>query len=113
MSSSGVHVVPARWQNTVLVCRKCGKRAGGGFGPEGTTSLAKALRKYLGLKKGRKAAAGVVEVGCLGVCPKGAVTVVNGNTPGAWLVVPPATPLAEVAARLNLTPPPAAPPSDG
>src|SRR3546814_14995028 len=109
MSSSGVHVVPARWQNTVLVCRKCGKRAGGGFGPEGTTPLAKALRKYLGLKKGRKAAAGVVEVGCLGVCPKGAVPVVTGNTPGACMVVPPATPLPQCAHRCGPPPPPTPP----
>ena len=27
---------------------------------------------------GRKAAAGIIEVNCLGVCPRGAVTVVNG-----------------------------------
>jgi predicted metal-binding protein len=79
--------VRAAWQNTLLICAKCSRRLDGGFGPKGRTPLAKALRKHLGLKKGRKASLGIVEVKCLGVCPRGAVTVVNGAAPGEWLLV--------------------------
>jgi hypothetical protein len=49
----------------------------------------------------------VVTTRCLGVCPRGAVTVVNGAHPGGWLVVAAGTPIAEVEARLGLAPSPA------
>jgi hypothetical protein len=65
--------------------------------------LAKALRKHLGLKKGRKGAAGIVEVKCLGVCPRGAVTVVNGAQSREWLLVPEGADLDGVAAELGLS----------
>ena len=57
--------VSSNWQNAVLVCRKCSRKIDGGFGPDGRKPLAKALRKHLGLKKGRKAPVGIIEVGCL------------------------------------------------
>ncbi|WP_025560069.1 hypothetical protein [Sphingomonas sp. UNC305MFCol5.2] len=94
--------VRSNWSNTVLVCAKCSKRLGGGFGPRGRTPLAKALRKQLGLKKGRKAASGIVEVKCLGVCPRGAVTVVNGAASREWLLVPEGADLDAVAGELGL-----------
>ncbi|TVV71595.1 hypothetical protein [Sphingomonas solaris] len=94
--------VRANWRTTILVCRKCSKKLGGGFGPKGRTDLARALRDEAGLGKGRKAEAGVLEVECLKICPKHAVTVVDTARPGEWLVVKPETPLAEVAARLGL-----------
>ena len=96
--------VRSNWQNAVLVCRKCSKKLDGGFGPDGDERLAKALRKRLSLKKGRKAAAGIIEVNCLGVCPKGAVTVVNGAQARDWLLVRPGADLDEVAKRLGLAP---------
>lgn len=86
----------------MLICAKCSKKLGGGFGPKGKAPLAKALRKHLKLKKGRKAGAGIVEVRCLGVCPKGAVTVVNGADSRNWLLVPAGTDLDEVAQALQL-----------
>ena len=85
----------------MLVCRKCTKRVDGGFGAKGRTPLAKLLRKHVG-GKGRKARAGVVEVKCLGVCPRGAVTVVNGADSREWLLVRPGTAVDEVAGRLGL-----------
>ena len=94
--------VPSPWQAAVLVCGKCSKRVGGGFGPDGRTGLAKALRKRLDLKKGRKAEAGVVEVKCLGLCPKRQVVVVSGAEPGRWKLVDPGTDLDEVARALDL-----------
>jgi predicted metal-binding protein len=97
--------VRSNWQNAVLVCRKCSKKLDGGFGPDGDERLAKALRKHLSLKKGRKAAVGIIEVNCLGVCPKGAVTVVNGAQSRDWLLVKRDADLDELSAMLGLTPP--------
>ncbi len=91
--------VRSEWRDAVLVCGKCSKKVGGGFGPKGKTSLAKALRGLLGLGKGRKARLGVVETKCLGVCPKRAVVVARA---GAWLVVPEGTDVARVAGELGL-----------
>ena len=96
--------IRSNWSNAVLVCTKCSKKLGGGFGPKGRTPLAKALRKHLGLKKGRKGAAGIVEVKCLGVCPRGAVTVVNGAQSRDWLLVPEGADLDAVAGELGLNP---------
>ncbi|RYD50156.1 MAG: (2Fe-2S) ferredoxin domain-containing protein [Sphingomonadales bacterium] len=94
--------VRSNWQRTILVCAKCSKKLDGGFGPKGKQSLGKALRKHLGLKKGRKADAGIVEVRCLGVCPRGAVTVVDALRPGEWVLVPEGADLSAVAGQLAL-----------
>ncbi len=92
----------SNWSSAVLVCAKCSKKLDGGFGPNGKQPLGKALRKHLHLKKGRKAAAGVVDVKCLGVCARGAVTVVNGAASREWLLVPAAADLDELASELGL-----------
>jgi predicted metal-binding protein len=94
--------IRSNWSNAVLVCAKCSKKLDGGFGPKGRTPIARALRKHLGLKKGRKSAAGIVEVKCLGVCPRGAVTVVNGAASREWLLVPEGADLDAVAGELGL-----------
>ena len=94
--------VRAEWQGAVLVCGKCSKKAGGGFGGKGRTSLAKALRKVDGFGKGRKAVVGVAEVKCLGLCPGAGVTVVDTRRPGEWLVDAPGEDVMEVATRLQL-----------
>ena len=94
--------VRSNWRNAVLVCRKCAKKLDGGFGPDGDERLAKALRKHLTLGKGRKAAAGIVEVSCLGVCPKGAVTIVNGAQSRDWLLVQPGADLDALGQALGL-----------
>ncbi len=92
----------SNWRNAVLVCRKCSKKLDGGFGPDGKDRLAKALRRHLSLKKGRKAEAGIIEVGCLGVCPKAAVTLVNGADSREWLLVRPGADLDALARDLGL-----------
>ena len=79
--------VRARWSGAVLVCGKCSKKLGGGFGEKGRTPLAKALRGEPGFGKGRKAEVGVVETKCLGICPKAAVVVVDTREPGRWRIV--------------------------
>lgn len=99
MSKLRVH---SNWDHTILVCAKCSKKLKGGFGPKRRTPLAKALRKHLGLKKGRKAEAGIVEVKCMGVCPRGAVTVIDAAGPKQWLLVPAGTDLDMVVDELGL-----------
>ncbi|MGW8204180.1 (2Fe-2S) ferredoxin domain-containing protein [Sphingomonas bisphenolicum] len=94
--------VRSNWTNVVLVCRKCSKKLDGGFGPGGGERLAKALRKHLSLKKGRKATAGVMEVNCLGICPRGAVTVVDAAASRDWLLVRPGADLDALAESLGL-----------
>lgn len=91
--------VRASWAGAVLVCGKCSKKVGGGFGKDGRVSLVKALRKDLRLKKGRKAALGVVETKCLGLCPKDAVAVVGADA-ARWHVVPAGTDLDVVKAAI-------------
>ena len=95
--------VGSNWSNMLLVCGKCSKKLDGGFGPKGRTPLAKALRNELGLRKGRKASAGIVEVKCLGVCPRGAITAVNGAAPGEWLLVRPGADIPTFADSLFST----------
>ena len=84
-----------------VVCRKCSKKLGGGFGDKGKQSLAKALRKAKESKKGRKGSFGVVEVGCLGVCPRGAVTMIDPANPERWLLVPKGADAAALADDLG------------
>ncbi len=95
------HSVKSNWTATVLVCGKCSKKLGGGFGEKGRTPLAKALRKLCGKAK-RKAPFGVIETRCLGVCPKGAVTVIDAAHPGCWQLIEEGTPIEDVAQTLGL-----------
>lgn len=94
--------IRSNWDHAVLVCAKCSKRVGGGFGPGGKQPLAKALRKHLKVRKGRKSDAGIVEVRCLGVCPKNAVVAVNAAHARMWNLIEPGADLDDVAATLGL-----------
>jgi predicted metal-binding protein len=89
-------IVQANWERALLVCGKCSGKVNGGFGSKGRTPLTKALRKELGLGKGRK----VAEVKCLGVCPKRAVIAIDTAAPRSWHVIPAGTDVAEVARTL-------------
>ena len=96
--------VRARWTGTVLVCAKCEKKLGGGFGEGGREPLSKLLKRLAG-GKGPKARFGVVSSKCLKLCPKRAVAVVDAARPRDWLVVAPGTSVAEVAAELGMVEP--------
>ncbi|KQS51817.1 hypothetical protein ASG20_03185 [Sphingomonas sp. Leaf198] len=96
-----MRVLASRWQGSVLVCGKCSKKLDGGFGEKGRTPLVRLLRQALGLKKSRKADRGVVEVKCLGVCPKNAVVMVDGARPDRWMLVPTGASADEVVATLS------------
>lgn len=97
--------VRSHWSTAVLVCAKCSRKLDGGFGPKGRTPLAKALRQQTGGGKKRKDPAGIIEVKCLGVCPSGAVTVVNGARTAEWLLVRRGADVAQVAIELGLAEP--------
>lgn len=102
--TDGVGVADGRWEDVLLVCRKCGGRLKkGGFGPKGRDRLPDMLRQML-RHLGRRREVGIVEVGCLGVCPKDAVVVLRGRDPGAMLVVRKGTEPAALADRLGLRP---------
>ncbi|WP_159716354.1 (2Fe-2S) ferredoxin domain-containing protein [Geminicoccus flavidas] len=109
MSGRELRRVASRWQALALICRKCSKRLKGGFGPDGDQHLAKALRRHLaaddGHAKGRKARLGVVQVSCLGICPRRGVVMIRSSAPGEWLIVPPGMSLDEVEALLTAGPP--------
>ena len=95
--------LPARWRAAILVCAKCEKKLDKkGFGPKGNKRLSKLLRKRLGAGKGRKARMGVISTGCLKVCPRYAVTVIDGARPRDWMIVQEGTPVEQVEARLGL-----------
>ena len=98
------HGLASRWSGAILVCSKCSKRLGGGFGPKGKTALGKALRKRFGLRKGRKSPVGLVEVKCLGVCPKGAVILVDTSHPDIWRLVPAGADVEALGRDLGLEP---------
>lgn len=103
MEGRGIKTVKSDWETAILVCRKCSKRVGGGFGPKGRTPLAKALRKHLGGKKGRKAKTAIIETKCLSACPKKAVTVVRTDDLLNWRLVKPGSPIETVAETLGLS----------
>ncbi len=97
-----IRTVTTRSETLVAVCKKCGKKVGGGFGDGGKTSLAKALKKSLNLPKWKRSPIRIVETGCMKLCPKGAVAVTTSGDARLVYVIPEGTPVAEVAAHLGL-----------
>lgn len=100
--SKPIRTVPTPSEEIVLVCRKCSKKVGGGFGPDGDAPLEKALRRELKLAKGRKSRIRFIRVSCFDICPKNAVTVAKGSEPEKFYLIPRETPLDDVAASLGL-----------
>ncbi|WP_191058525.1 (2Fe-2S) ferredoxin domain-containing protein [Geminicoccus harenae] len=108
MSGRKLRKVASRWEGVALICRKCSRCLKGGFGPDGDQHLAKALRRHLARDgspaKGRKAHLGVVEIGCLDICPRWGVVMIRSSAPSEWLIVPAGMDLAEVEALLTAEP---------
>lgn len=91
-----------QWRDVILVCKKCQKKVGKGFGPSEDLTLKKALKRYLKPGKGRKAEIAFISVKCFDVCPKDAVMTVNTARPDEMVVIPAGADLVEVADRLGL-----------
>ncbi|MGD0108970.1 MAG: hypothetical protein ABSC06_33805 [Rhodopila sp.] len=77
---------PTPWCEVIILCRKCGKKCGGGFGPKRKDSLKTVLRQAL-RDTGRRRQIRVMETSCLGICPKNGVTALNATRPGAIHVI--------------------------
>ena len=99
--------VAGPWRDVLLICRKCSRKLDGGFGVDGTDTLPRALKHVL-RGSGRRREVRILEVGCLGVCPKNAVTVMHGADPGRMLVIPEGLELGLLLSRLD-APAPATP----
>ncbi|MBV8972605.1 MAG: hypothetical protein JO290_09975 [Sphingomonadaceae bacterium] len=97
-----IRTVPVASTTLVAICRKCGKKLGGGFGDKGRTPLAKALKKHLKLPKWKRSPVRIVETGCMKLCPRGAVAVATSGNVGQVYVVPEGTVVAAVAEGLGL-----------
>lgn len=80
-------VITTPWREVVILCRKCGKKLDGGFGPKRKDSLKDSLRVAL-RDIGQRRQVRVMETACLGVCPKGGVTALNATRPGLVHVIP-------------------------
>ena len=108
--SGEILTVAGPWRDVLLICRKCSRKLDGGFGPDGTDTLPRAVKHAL-RGSGRRREVRVLEVGCLGVCPKDAVTVMHGTDPGTMLVVPEGLEPGLLLSRLDGVPASAAPAS--
>ena len=91
--SDAVATVQTGWTDTLLICRKCSKKLRGGFGKDGGETLRQAVRGAL-RTNGRRGQIGVIEVGCLKICPKRAVTTARASRPGVFTIVPEGYPAA-------------------
>ena len=98
-----IETVVTPWREIVVVCAKCSRKLDGGFGPDGADKLRSALKDGL-REAGRRRQVRVVEGKCFGICPKKAVVVVGSAAPGALLVVPAGTAVAEVLRRVSPAP---------
>lgn len=101
MSSDDViPTTQAPWREIAMVCGKCSRKLHGGFGKKGKHGLDKVLKDAL-RATGRRREVRVIEVGCLGLCPKRAVTAVSSAQPGQMLAIPEGADAAQVLARLS------------
>ncbi len=87
MKQQPLNTIATEWTDLVLICRKCSRKLDGGFGADGDETLRRALRDAL-RRRGKRGAIGLVEVDCLGVCPRRAVTVARGSHADQFLIVP-------------------------
>jgi len=99
-NDDAIPTIEAPWREVAMVCGKCSRKLHGGFGKKGKHGLAEVLKDAL-KAAGRRREMRVVEVGCLGLCPKHAVTTVSSAQPGQMLAVPGGADAAQVLARLS------------
>ncbi len=99
-SDDVIPMTEAPWREIAMVCGKCSRKLQGGFGKKGKHGLAAVLKDAL-KAAGRRREMRVLEVGCLGLCPKRAVTAISSAHPGQVLAVPGGADPAQVLARLS------------
>ena len=80
-SPGNILPIRVRWRRVIGVCRKCSRKLDHeGYGEDGDLSLKKALKR----DGGRYIR--VIDLKCLGVCPKGGISVIDSERPGEVLV---------------------------
>ena len=99
-SDDKILTTQASWRDIAMVCGKCSRKLKGGFGKKGKHDLADVLKGAL-KEAGRRREMRVVEVDCLGLCPKRAVTAVSSARPDQVLAIPEGADPVLVIARLN------------
>lgn len=82
-----IEAVATPWREVVLICGKCSRKLDGGFGRKGKHALRAELKDAL-RAAGRRRSVRVAETGCLGLCPKRAVSVLRGGRPDRILAIP-------------------------
>ena len=97
--NDSIRSIPVKWRSFVLVCGKCSRKLDGGFGKKGRHKLDTVLRDAL--KSAGRRELRVVRTGCLGLCPKRAVTVAWSAQPGELMAVPEGIGPDAVLARLT------------
>lgn len=95
-----IEAAVAPWRSIAMICSKCSRKLRGGFGKKGRCDLADVLKREL-KDSGRRREVLVIEVGCLGLCPKHAVSVVSSAVPGQVLSVAGGAEPALVLGRLS------------
>ncbi len=95
-----IESVPTPWREVVLVCAKCSRKLDGGFGKKRRHSLRCSLKNAL-REAGRRREVRVAETGCLGLCPRDAVSLLRGSTPERLLAIPAGTGMADVLRLLE------------
>lgn len=93
---------PTPWATILLSCGKCARKMKGGYGEKRKHPIRSALRGAL-KDAGHRRDVRVIETGCMGVCPKKAVTVINASHPEKIYVVAAGAPVANVV-RIMLDP---------
>lgn len=81
-----IHSRPTPWRTVILVCGKCSRKLGGGFGPKQKVTLRSALKVEL-RDQGVGREVRIVETKCFGVCPRGAVVTLNASFPQRLLTI--------------------------
>jgi len=99
-SGDEILTIQAPWRNVAMVCGKCSRKLNGGFGKKRKQDLAQVLKGAL-KEAGRRRELRIVEVGCLGLCPKRAITAVTSAQPAHVMAIPEGTDPALVLARLS------------
>jgi len=102
MKSDAIKVTSVPTERLIIVCGKCTRKLHGGFGKKRKHALRSVLRDAL-KTLGRRRDVRAIETGCLGLCPRDAVTVADSRRPGDLLSVPSGMAAETILAGLGVT----------
>jgi predicted metal-binding protein len=88
------------WERVILLCGKCSRKLGGGFGSKGEDSLRTVLRAEL-KEQGYGRSVRIIETRCMGICRRKAVTMLDAGRPGTLYTMSEGTAVAEILHELE------------